>query len=50
MTCRWSSGNWPLMAASGVPWSPDNQIPRPMTRADMDRVIEQFVAGDAARA
>ncbi len=38
------SGNWPLMAASDVPWSPDNQVPRPMTRADMDRVIEQFVA------
>lgn len=38
------SGNWPIMAASDVPWSPDNQIPRPMTRADMDRVIAQFVA------
>lgn len=38
------SGNWPVMAASDVPWSPDNQIPRPMTRADMDRVIAQFVA------
>ena len=32
------SGNWPVMAASDVPWSPDNQVPRPMTRADMDRV------------
>jgi anthraniloyl-CoA monooxygenase len=38
------SGNWPVMAASDVPWSPDNQIPRPMTRADMDAVIAQFVA------
>ncbi len=38
------SGNWPVMAASDVPWSPDNQLPRPMTRADMDRVIEEFVA------
>jgi anthraniloyl-CoA monooxygenase len=37
-------GNWPLMAASDVPWSPDNQVPRPMTRADMDRVIGEFVA------
>jgi anthraniloyl-CoA monooxygenase len=37
-------GNWPLMAASDVPWSERNQIPRPMTRADMDEVIEQFVA------
>jgi len=38
------SGNWPLMAASDVPWSPDNQVPRAMTRADMDEVIDQFVA------
>jgi anthraniloyl-CoA monooxygenase len=37
-------GNWPVMAASDVPWSPDNQIPRPMTRADMDEVVEQFAA------
>ena len=39
------TGNWPLMAASDVPWSADNQVPRPMTRADMDTVREQFVAG-----
>ncbi len=38
------SGNWPVMAASDVPWSPANQVPRPMTRADMDEVIAQFVA------
>jgi anthraniloyl-CoA monooxygenase len=38
------SGNWPLVAASDVPWSPDNQVPRPMTRADMDRVVGEFVA------
>lgn len=38
------SGNWPLMAASDVPWSPDNQVPRPMTRPDMDAVRDQFVA------
>jgi anthraniloyl-CoA monooxygenase len=37
-------GNWPLIAASDVPWSPDNQVPRPMTRADMDAVVAQFVA------
>jgi anthraniloyl-CoA monooxygenase len=37
-------GNWPVMAASDVPWSERNQIPRPMTRADMDAVREQFVA------
>ena len=37
-------GNWPVMAASDVPWSPVNQVPRPMTRADMDKVRDQFVA------
>ena len=38
------TGNWPVMAASDVPWSPVNQVPRPMTRADMDRVKDEFVA------
>src|SRR6059058_4707439 len=37
-------GNWPVMAASDVAWSPVNQRPRPMTRADMDMVRDQFVA------
>ncbi len=37
-------GNWPVMAASDVPWSPDNQVPRPMDRADMDEAIARFVA------
>jgi anthraniloyl-CoA monooxygenase len=37
-------GNWPVMAASDVPWSPANQVPRAMTRADMDMVRDQFVA------
>jgi anthraniloyl-CoA monooxygenase len=32
------------MSSSDVPWSPVNQVPRPMTRADMDMVREQFVA------
>jgi len=38
------SGNWPIMAASDVPWSAANQVPMPMTRADMDEVREEFVA------
>jgi anthraniloyl-CoA monooxygenase len=38
------AGNWPVMAASDVPWSPVNQVPRAMTRADMDAVRDQFVA------
>ena len=37
-------GNWPVMGASDVPWSPVNQTPHPMTRADMDAVRDQFVA------
>lgn len=36
--------NWPLLAASAVPWSPQNQTPRAMDRADMDVVRDQFVA------
>ena len=36
-------GNWPLLAASAVAFGPTNQMPRAMTRADMDTVTEQFV-------
>jgi anthraniloyl-CoA monooxygenase len=39
-----ASGNWPLLAASAIPWSPANQIPKAMDRADMDAVRDQFVA------
>ena len=38
------TGNWDVIAPSAVPWSPANQIPRPMTRADMDDVRDAFVA------
>lgn len=37
-------GNWPLIAASAVPWSERNQMPKAMDRADMDRVRDEFVA------
>jgi anthraniloyl-CoA monooxygenase len=37
-------GNWPVMAVSDVAWSPANQVPAPMTRVDMDRVKDEFVA------
>ena len=40
-------GNWPIMAASAVAWSPRNQLPKAMDRADMDRVRDEFV--EAAR-
>ena len=37
-------GNWPLMAASAVPYGPQNQTPRAMNRADMELLTEQFAA------
>ena len=37
-------GNWPVMAASDVAWSAVNQVPQPMSRADMHTVRDQFVA------
>jgi anthraniloyl-CoA monooxygenase len=35
-------GNWPIVAASPLPYHPDSQQPREMTRADMERVRDQF--------
>jgi anthraniloyl-CoA monooxygenase len=45
-------GNWPVIGPSPVAWSPRNQVPREMTRADMDMVRDDFVraATMAARA
>ena len=37
-------GNWPLIAASALPWSAGNAVPREMDRAEMDRVRDAFVA------
>src|SRR3954467_10819606 len=38
-------GNWPLIAPSPLPYLPEvSQVPREMTRADMDAVRDQFVA------
>jgi anthraniloyl-CoA monooxygenase len=38
------SGNWPIMAASPVPYLEGvSAIPREMTRADMDKVRDDFV-------
>jgi anthraniloyl-CoA monooxygenase len=39
-----SSGNWPLIAASAMPYLDGGDLPRAMTRADMDRVKSDFVA------
>ncbi|HTT11870.1 MAG TPA: bifunctional salicylyl-CoA 5-hydroxylase/oxidoreductase [Burkholderiaceae bacterium] len=35
--------NWPLIAPSPIAYGPNNQVPRAMTRADMDRVRDDFV-------
>ena len=37
-------GNWEVMSPSPIRYGPDNQVPREMTRDDMDLVLEQFVA------
>jgi len=36
-------GAWEVMAPSPIPWTPANQVPREMTRADMDRVRDDFI-------
>jgi anthraniloyl-CoA monooxygenase len=36
-------GNWPLIAASPIPYLPQSQTPREMTRPDMDQVRADFV-------
>jgi anthraniloyl-CoA monooxygenase len=36
-------GGWPLIAPSRLPYFPHSQVPREMTRADMDAVIADFV-------
>jgi len=38
-----SEGAWPVMSASPLPYYPHSQIPREMTRADMDKVVADFV-------
>ncbi|MBQ0918634.1 bifunctional salicylyl-CoA 5-hydroxylase/oxidoreductase [Hydrogenophaga aromaticivorans] len=37
------AGNWPLLSASALPYGPQNQVPRAMTRADMDAMTAAFV-------
>lgn len=40
-----AEGNWPLLSASDLPFMPGvSQTPRAMTRDDMDRVRDEFVA------
>jgi len=37
-------GAWPIISASPIPYFPNSQVPREMTRADMDRTVADFVA------
>ena len=37
-------GAWPIVSASPIPYYPHSQVPREMTRADMDQVVADFVA------
>ena len=39
-----TGGNWPLISASALPYMANSQVPRAMTRADMERVKADFVA------
>ncbi len=36
-------GNWPLLSASPIPYTPQSQVPKEMDRADMEMVRDQFV-------
>ena len=36
-------GNWPLFAASALPYLEDGAVPKAMDRADMDRIRDDFV-------
>ena len=38
-----SNGAWPLISASPIPYLAHSQVPREMTRAEMERVIADFV-------
>ncbi len=36
-------GNWPLLSASPIPYTPYSQVPKEMDRTDMDRVRDDFL-------
>jgi anthraniloyl-CoA monooxygenase len=46
------TGNWPVVAASPLPYTPDSQVPRGLSRAQLTDIREQFAAAAwrAARA
>jgi anthraniloyl-CoA monooxygenase len=36
-------GAWPIVSASPIPYYPHSQVPRELTRADMDRIVADYV-------
>jgi anthraniloyl-CoA monooxygenase len=38
-----SDRGWPIMAPSPIPWTEKDPVPREMTRADMEKVLEDHV-------
>ncbi|WP_046863774.1 bifunctional salicylyl-CoA 5-hydroxylase/oxidoreductase [Microvirga massiliensis] len=38
------NGAWEICSASPIPYFPDSQVPREITRAEMDRIKDDFVA------
>jgi anthraniloyl-CoA monooxygenase len=38
------SGAWPIVSASPLPYYPHSQVPREMTRAEMDRTVADYAA------
>lgn len=36
-------GNWPIVSASPLPYYPHSQVPRELTRADMDTIVADYV-------
>jgi anthraniloyl-CoA monooxygenase len=37
------SGAWPIVSASPIPYYPQSQTPREMTRADMDKTVADYI-------
>lgn len=42
MDAQLPENNWPLLSASAIPWSADNQVPNAMSRDDMDQITAAF--------
>ncbi|APX12653.1 bifunctional salicylyl-CoA 5-hydroxylase/oxidoreductase [Tateyamaria omphalii] len=45
-----ASGNWDVLSASAIPWSPENPTPREITRPEMDTIRDEFAASAAMAA